>query len=435
MKRKPNKENNKQKTKVKVELFEAAQNKIQYIKELKELDGIKSVNACLLMAQIEYWFSISGNGFYKYKARPETEQYRYKDGDSWTEELGISNAEFTSAFAQIGISYNSKKLYDEAKVKGDVFKGKFYCSYNNKVNRLTHYFRNDKKVNEAIQFLRELKTQTPGNKDSQLSDSTKLVSRDEENGIMEQDNSSLESTDTTSNTTTETISDREQASLGNSISKNKEVFNVSEDNIESQISQDEEIQLEGKIILPDNFTPTWDAKYRAMLHFPENSPAWVTEKFVEHYKANCNKATIRQWHQKWWDWMSNERTKGEDESLAKEHNEILNYVARDVNSATEHFDFLLFDLADFLTWFEDDYSEETIIDVLEELYLNDFLGRVGEYYFDNKKAQSSNEALNCLFSGIASMKLEDEIIDIYSWTNRKYSLRQYRAHWAKKKKE
>ena len=312
------------------ELLKTVRYSIPYIKELRNLEDVKSVNACLLMSQLEYWFMISGNGFYKFAERPETEQFAYKDGDSWTEELGISYAEFINAFEQIGVRYKSKKEYDEAKSKGDVFQGKFYCCYFNKVNRLTLHFRNDKKVNEAIRFLRELKTQTLRNEDSQLTDSTNSVRRIEENAVIEKDNLSLESTDTTTDNTTEIRENELSCDKQDSHSdfrfveefetSNKEVsreksFIGSSDDDDNRTLYDiywdtmEGLEKQGisqkPIPIPDDFEPDYNMMFWAKNTYPLKMIGIATEKFIDYFKSKGQKSC--NWKLKWKKWIIDER--------------------------------------------------------------------------------------------------------------------------------
>lgn len=126
---------------------------IPYIKELKKLDGIKSVNACILMQQIEEHFADKPNGFCMYATPPKSELALYSKGGSWVEKLGMSRHEIETAFAQMGISYPSMTAYNEAQAASDVFKGKYYCRVyrrSNGTNHQTMYYRNHEKVKEAM---------------------------------------------------------------------------------------------------------------------------------------------------------------------------------------------------------------------------------------------------------------------------------------------
>ena len=121
---------------------------IPYRKELREYAG--SVTGSLLMMQLDYWFCRHPDGFYKF-LDPKPKHPDYREGDSWTEELGFSKAEFRTAFDVIGIRHLSKSAYVKAL---DKFAGKdgekFYASYHDKKNGLTWYFRNHSKVEELI---------------------------------------------------------------------------------------------------------------------------------------------------------------------------------------------------------------------------------------------------------------------------------------------
>jgi hypothetical protein len=126
---------------------------IPYRKELRQVTG--SVTGSILMLQLDYWFSKYPNGFYKFLAKtPKHPDYR--DGDSWTEELGFSEAEFRTAFDQIGVRHPSKSAYKKAANHFAVVNGeKFYCSYHDKQLGLTWYFRNHQKVDEIIEVIFE----------------------------------------------------------------------------------------------------------------------------------------------------------------------------------------------------------------------------------------------------------------------------------------
>lgn len=129
-------------------------NPIPYYKGLRPLAG--SVTGAILMQQLEYWFDRMGDGFYKFM--DSCSHGAYKPGDSWTEELGFSLAEFRSAFDQIGVRYKSKKEYSQAIAAGRLFKREkekeaLYCSYFDKIKGLTRYFRNNRKVDAEIEIL------------------------------------------------------------------------------------------------------------------------------------------------------------------------------------------------------------------------------------------------------------------------------------------
>lgn len=132
---------------------------IPYIKELRI--KTKSVTSSIVMQQLDFWFNTkNGDSFYKF-LEPAPNHSGYKEGDSWTEELGFSAEEFQTAFKQIGIAYKSKKEFDQAdnkfivKVKNKngelVEEEKFYCSYYDRLSRLTYYFRNHTLVDDFLE--------------------------------------------------------------------------------------------------------------------------------------------------------------------------------------------------------------------------------------------------------------------------------------------
>ena len=127
-------------------ILHITRNTIPYVKELHSITG--GVLSCLVMQQLDYWFENHPEGFYKFLL--PSEHPAYKDGDSWTEELGMSVDEFRTAFDKIGIRYKSKSEFDKA---DDKFQGKFYCSYVDRRSNLTYYFRNHDLVDAALDEL------------------------------------------------------------------------------------------------------------------------------------------------------------------------------------------------------------------------------------------------------------------------------------------
>ncbi|MDA3732865.1 hypothetical protein PBV87_15415 [Niameybacter massiliensis] len=117
---------------------------IPYYPELNTLT--KSVTASLLMVQLEYWFSkTNGRNFYKFLEG--CEHPSYVPGDGWLEEIGFSKKEFKNAFSKIGITYVSKKEYDQA---SDKFEGMYYLSYRDRVKGLTFYQRNNELLDQVL---------------------------------------------------------------------------------------------------------------------------------------------------------------------------------------------------------------------------------------------------------------------------------------------
>lgn len=117
---------------------------ICYYPELVQRTG--SINAALMMAQLEFWFKVTeGRPFYKFLEPCGHELY--KDGDSWAEELGMTSSEIRSAFKRIGTIYKSKRAFKESQ---DLFKGKPYASYYDRIRKTTYYLRNVEKVKQMM---------------------------------------------------------------------------------------------------------------------------------------------------------------------------------------------------------------------------------------------------------------------------------------------
>lgn len=117
---------------------------ICYYPELVQRTG--SINAALMMAQLEFWFKVTGSKpFYKFLEPCGHELY--KKGDSWSEELGMTSSEIRSAFKRIGTIYKSKRAFKESQ---DVFKGKPYASYYDRIRKTTYYLRNTEKAQQMM---------------------------------------------------------------------------------------------------------------------------------------------------------------------------------------------------------------------------------------------------------------------------------------------
>lgn len=109
-----------------------------------------SMEGCILMQQLDYWFALKPEGFYKFlepvqpkgkdeQGNPIPGHRLYRPGDSWCEELNCSPHEFRRMFDAIGVRWNSKSEFMNAR---DPFCGRGYCSYVDRKENLTHYFRN-----------------------------------------------------------------------------------------------------------------------------------------------------------------------------------------------------------------------------------------------------------------------------------------------------
>ena len=105
------------------------------------------VTATILLQQIGYWWHITGRKpFYKFRAPCEHEKYR--EGDSWTEEIGMTIYEFDGALKTIGTKITKGVSKTEAlasslviywtdsdrvtwyQLNEDLFYAAVYCAYN-----------------------------------------------------------------------------------------------------------------------------------------------------------------------------------------------------------------------------------------------------------------------------------------------------------------
>ena len=116
-----------------------AGNFVKYHPVIKKELG--SYNAALLFDRLEFWFSKKKNQFYKF-IKP-CDHPLYKRGDSWQEEIGISEQVFRRTFDKIGVRYKSKTQFDKAK---DKFQGKFFAYYQDRQTKTTIFVRNNDKT-------------------------------------------------------------------------------------------------------------------------------------------------------------------------------------------------------------------------------------------------------------------------------------------------
>ena len=128
-------------------ILQITRNTIPYVKQLRPIAG--SVAGTLLMQQLDFWFAMYPHGFYKFLEPCPTSKH-YKKGKSWVEELGVSADEFRTAFDKIGIRYKSKSAYEAVEQK---FGEALYCSYFDKQQGLTFYFRNHAVVDALLDKL------------------------------------------------------------------------------------------------------------------------------------------------------------------------------------------------------------------------------------------------------------------------------------------
>lgn len=136
---------------------------IPYIKELRPIAG--SVTSAILWQQLEYWFMIKDyQSFYKFSQPCEHDLYR--QGDSWTEELGFSVDEFRSAFDKIGIRYESMNAFNKVlqennqdmkacfiKIEGEKVYEKMYISVYDRIKKTTAYYRNHDLIDKQLDII------------------------------------------------------------------------------------------------------------------------------------------------------------------------------------------------------------------------------------------------------------------------------------------
>lgn len=153
---------------------------IPYYPELGKITG--GISSAILMTQLEYWFNKMNNKPF-YKFLEACDHASYKEGESWVEELGMSKDEFRLAFSKIGTTYKSKKEFDKSE---DKFQGKFYCSYIDRIERRTYYFRNSLLIESALKIIFENEdTKKTNDKTSDFYKSGKSISRSGESQSLE----------------------------------------------------------------------------------------------------------------------------------------------------------------------------------------------------------------------------------------------------------
>lgn len=153
---------------------------IPYYPELGKITG--GISSAILMTQLEYWFNKMNNKPF-YKFLEACDHASYKEGESWVEELGMSKDEFRLAFSKIGTTYKSKKEFDKSE---DKFQGKFYCSYIDRIERRTYYFRNSLLIESALKIIFENEDAKKTNdKTSDFYKSGKSISRSGESQSQE----------------------------------------------------------------------------------------------------------------------------------------------------------------------------------------------------------------------------------------------------------
>lgn len=371
---------------------------IPYLKELKSLNGITGTNACILFQQLEYWSHIMGGRFYKFQAPPETENHSYIDGSSWVEELGLSEDEFRTAYKQLGVRYKSKKEFSDKMAVGDVFEGKYYCSYFDKVSRLTHYIRNDSLVEEAISkvAIKDAKGSTGSHEtgNANLTNASNTFSTDSELDALEDDSSESQYHKTNQDTKNNISNERDALSA---VSKIKSTFGIDSCDISFDVKE-----LEGdcpgefeKIKIPIDFEPSIDYLYRAANTFKKKSPSYVTEKFIGFFREKGTKKTPKGWQHEWWNWMNRELSSNDNSQIEDELNEIILEANDLLWEAVDEIEFVVWEVDDLLEKaIERGFSIESVSIFLKTCERHSQIGHVEGYYFDRLQCESSDNLRN-----------------------------------------
>ncbi len=107
---------------------------------------LKSVTAAILLQQINFrWRVNRGRPFYKFKLPCQHKAYR--QGDSWSEELGFSRKEFDTALSKISLTPEQKKKIRQG-VAIKKTKWQSLVEYFIDTNRMTWYSLNEDRFND-----------------------------------------------------------------------------------------------------------------------------------------------------------------------------------------------------------------------------------------------------------------------------------------------
>jgi hypothetical protein len=125
----------------------------RYRPELRPLAG--GTPGMILLSRLEYWSDRHPEGFYKFQA-PAPRHSRYRKGDSWIEETGLTLDEQRTAFDRFGIRYRSKTEMRAAEQAGQLFGAEgqaLYASYFDRSESLTFYLRNHDEMERRLMEL------------------------------------------------------------------------------------------------------------------------------------------------------------------------------------------------------------------------------------------------------------------------------------------
>ncbi|MCP4373525.1 MAG: hypothetical protein GY797_36290 [Deltaproteobacteria bacterium] len=113
----------------------------------------KSIASTILLSQILYWDKDAKNKgkteFWKFKTPPNSPNPKYKEGDSWCEELNITPDEFDGALKNIGSKYSKKVPKDP----------EAFVWYRTDMTRCTYYEVNAVRLRKAIMSIYDESTE------------------------------------------------------------------------------------------------------------------------------------------------------------------------------------------------------------------------------------------------------------------------------------
>ena len=293
-----------------------------YVPELMQLVESGDEKMCLVMAQCEYWFGRKPDGFYKFMSPAKGDNRAYREGDSWTEEMGMSSTKIDNALKPICTHYSSYTAYKDE--EGDKFKGKFYCSYYHKPSHQTQYLRNHDITNAALKSLSLEKRSAIFREkhSSKVGSDKKAISGDTETGCPEIIEAEVVYTENTTKTTPENNSEktqeREDSShfYPNQIKQEEEYQNV------IQKEKEEEIAEYSADAYNVDENAGWQSRHNVEVPFPsdfeltEEMIGWAEDKkpeidvheSTEKFKIDNADKVNNDWLKKWRMWIMNERT-------------------------------------------------------------------------------------------------------------------------------
>lgn len=309
----------------------------------------------VFLAQLIYW---SDRG-----SRPD--KFIYKTRNQWTEETGLSSAQlasFTEDFKKLGFLQTKLKMADgkptiHYKLEIDVFL-KSFKQFSAK--RMSEKLENESQ--ESEDFLTENSSKI----------SSDMLSLGKNSDEFCQDSFTQEKEDSK---TEENVKS-----------------NVSQGNVSDGINQaDSAGNREGKVSVPEDFKPSLDYQYRAVIHFPDKLQSFVTLKFIRNYKSKSMKLTVSEWQERWWEWMiSDPPFVGNEQQLEKENNDIQLKVWNEFYGLSYHLKRKLFHRDHFYKAARKKYSVETIEHCLNGLVENKHFASIDNTFFFNLKEYREN---------------------------------------------